>query len=773
MMLNHVATVGKKKLADKHPDQLASQHMRCDLCYDLQKKDVDDLKLALEFTADQALRVEESKSCDICSLIVEGVRQFEDASWSLGKDVSRVYIYALSNRGDSLTAEVYFHTDRPKLVLEFYHTGEWKPPWEAIRRRSSVTGYPVLTKGVQWVKSTLEQCLNEHASCTIEKESILPKRTLHIERLSSGDVCVKLREHKNERGRYTALSHCWGSQQACTTTSKNLETYKKSVPWEALPATFQDAIIFTLTLGVHHIWIDSLCIIQGYKEDWEVESSRMGNIYQNAYLTLAATAASNGSEGCFSMQSRRTQEFRVHPRNGAESIVVREKIQHWQTRSARATVKDFPLQTRGWVLQERYLSPRTLHFCSDELVWECLEDLTCECGGILADCNPLRRLQLVVNTAEPIDLQPSLSVIDESGQTFDQNVSFQNSNSEVSAWNEAESESDGWTSDSPSLDAAHGDMVSLSPPSYEEMTQEQQAKLHLEQISDQWHSIVEQYTPLKLSKETDRLPALSGLAMLASSVLGTYSCGLWLKTIAKDLMWRVPLLELGYSKPTHFTGPSWSWASVNGQVAYWNDLDDHVEDDDIERLRNEMNTLETWYEREEAKKALRWRLQERAARQQKTLELQASCEVTLTGENPFGEVKTGRLKIRGSVRNARLLYVNSYGSANLTHVETHDPLRYQLGIQTTRGLSDFLDLSDSFDLELPFFADYNLSEGTDRVPEDTLVTLFNLRQNVCLVLTGGPHEYRRIGIVRQSSGYQRLYGLDWMLGATVEIVTIV
>jgi hypothetical protein len=688
-----------------------------------------------------------------------------------------------------------------------------------------VTGHPVLTNGVQWVKSTLGQCLNRHASCAITKEPILPNRALHIERLGSGDFCVKLREHNNERGRYTALSHCWGSQQACTTTSENLKAYKNCVPWEALPATFQDAIIFTLTLGVQYIWIDSLCIIQDNTNDWEVESSRMGDIYQNAYLTLAATAASNDSEGYFSVQGKQAQEFRLHPKNRDGSIMVREKIQHWQTRSARLSVKLFPVLTRGWVLQERYLSPRTLHFCSHELVWECLEDMTCECGGILADCDPLGRLQLLVNTAEPIDLQPSLSVIDGSGQILDQNANTQNVHSEVSAWNRAEPDlnhvtarmrfttgvttpcdpesnaegksggldkrSRSWTrarkklstsmqrikrrdpgsnhnlylngrlgappdastrpngrnTNSQSPDAAHGDTNPLSPPSYEQACYEQQPTQYLEHISDQWHSIVEQYTPLKLSRETDRLPALSGLATLASSILGTYSCGLWLKTIAQDLLWRVPLLESGYSRPIKFTGRSWSWAAVDGQVIYWDDLDNYVEDDEIERLRYESYTLETWSERKEAIQALRQRLQERAARRQEASELEASCEVSLRGRNPFGEVNSGQLKISGLTRNARLIYVNSYGSAESTHVDRHDPLRYQLGIQTSQGSGR------SFDLELPFFADYILSEGPDRVPEDSLVTLFSLRQNVCLVLTGGPREYRRIGIVRQSGGY--------------------
>ncbi|KAH9206809.1 hypothetical protein DL95DRAFT_249173, partial [Leptodontidium sp. 2 PMI_412] len=38
------------------------------------------------------------------------------------------------------------------------------------------------------------------------------------------------------------------------------------------------------------------------------------------------------------------------------------------------------LQTRAWVLQERMLSRRILHFCHHELVWECDTHVTCECS---------------------------------------------------------------------------------------------------------------------------------------------------------------------------------------------------------------------------------------------------------------------------------------------------------------------------------------------------------------------------------------------------------
>lgn len=36
-------------------------------------------------------------------------------------------------------------------------------------------------------------------------------------------------------------------------------------------------------------------------------------------------------------------------------------------------VDDAPLNTRGWVLQERLLSPRMAHFTSDQVIWDCPE----------------------------------------------------------------------------------------------------------------------------------------------------------------------------------------------------------------------------------------------------------------------------------------------------------------------------------------------------------------------------------------------------------------
>ena len=90
---------------------------------------------------------------------------------------------------------------------------------------------------------------------------------------------VRLYETEQELAHYTTLSHCWGKKHIVTTTKATLEQRKLEVPWLLLSRTFQDAITITRELGIRYIWIDSLCIIQDDKEDWERVSAKMAEIY--------------------------------------------------------------------------------------------------------------------------------------------------------------------------------------------------------------------------------------------------------------------------------------------------------------------------------------------------------------------------------------------------------------------------------------------------------------------------------------------------------------
>jgi hypothetical protein len=71
------------------------------------------------------------------------------------------------------------------------------------------------------------------------------------------------------------------------------------IPVAELPLTFQDAVNITRALSQHLLWIDSLCIIQDDQADWERESARMASVYQNAFLTIAATSSHDSKGGCF------------------------------------------------------------------------------------------------------------------------------------------------------------------------------------------------------------------------------------------------------------------------------------------------------------------------------------------------------------------------------------------------------------------------------------------------------------------------------------------
>lgn len=174
---------------------------------------------------------------------------------------------------------------------------------------------------------------------------------------------------------YATLSHCWGTALTSRLLKKLVKDYSLNIPWESLNLTFQDAIVTSLKLGIHYIWIDALCIIQDDEEDWNYEAARMTGVYLNSYLNISADASSNGTEGLFRQRD-------PHP---LQSFVV----PHWKGDSQRCasifytdrwwkSVAHSPLASRAWTVQEMFLAPRVLHFAEQEVHWECVELFTAE-----------------------------------------------------------------------------------------------------------------------------------------------------------------------------------------------------------------------------------------------------------------------------------------------------------------------------------------------------------------------------------------------------------
>ncbi|OCL15185.1 HET-domain-containing protein, partial [Glonium stellatum] len=146
------------------------------------------------------------------------------------------------------------------------------------------------------VRPWLDECVSSHDACRSRQRSHLPKRVISV---GSHDHAPCLYESHGEESDYIALSYCWGLGRSLTTTKSSYAARVTGISWEDFPNTIRDAMIFTQNIGVQFIWIDALCIIQDDAEDWRVEAAKMASIYENALLTLSATASDSTNSGCF------------------------------------------------------------------------------------------------------------------------------------------------------------------------------------------------------------------------------------------------------------------------------------------------------------------------------------------------------------------------------------------------------------------------------------------------------------------------------------------
>ncbi|KAJ8129324.1 hypothetical protein O1611_g4308 [Lasiodiplodia mahajangana] len=200
----------------------------------------------------------------------------------------------------------------------------------------------------------------------------MPTRVLDVG--SENNPYVRLlKSSEGLGGNYIALSHCWGSFNKdvdfCTRRS-NISAFMDNINFRTLPETFQDAVTVTRALALRYLWIDSLCIIQDDEADWEFESKRMEDVYSSAYLTIAAASAKSSREGFLGTRSGRQWVTIATPKG---PWCCAESIDDFQT-----DVENSILNTRAWVLQERVLSRRTIHFTSTQMYWECGKGVHCE-----------------------------------------------------------------------------------------------------------------------------------------------------------------------------------------------------------------------------------------------------------------------------------------------------------------------------------------------------------------------------------------------------------
>jgi hypothetical protein len=227
-------------------------------------------------------------------------------------------------------------------------------------------------------------------------------------------------------------------------------------------------------------------------------------VYTNSWCNLAATGARDGRDGFF----RERDTVLVQPckveatwdglQKGAYYCVDEQAMQR--------NVAEAPLSRRAWVVQERLLASRVLHFAADQLYWECLE-------YDASEAFPLKMPKCVKGRFK--DLSPA--------------------------------------------SGGEKDRTKLGFPS--------DPLLNAYAV---WNRIIDTYTAGRLTKEEDKLIAISGLAATMQSMLGgrdEYLAGLWRQHLASQLLWEGSYFG-GDSpeRPKEYRAPSWSWASIEGHI---------------------------------------------------------------------------------------------------------------------------------------------------------------------------------------------------------------
>ncbi|KAI7155054.1 hypothetical protein KC349_g7232 [Hortaea werneckii] len=93
----------------------------------------------------------------------------------------------------------------------------------------------------------------------------------------------------------------------------------------------------------------------------------MEHIYEGSYLNLAGSSATSVHEGCWVGNDRVHNAFRTKAKVGDDELVREIRDDAFYDRAVWGS----HLASRAWALQEKLLSPRTLHLGDRGAIWKC------------------------------------------------------------------------------------------------------------------------------------------------------------------------------------------------------------------------------------------------------------------------------------------------------------------------------------------------------------------------------------------------------------------
>ncbi|KAH8665083.1 heterokaryon incompatibility protein-domain-containing protein [Tricladium varicosporioides] len=322
-----------------------------------------------------------ANSCRLCKVFNSAVLRFnEESPQEPALSIQPFLHLQINPRGGVKLTHLEFHIfldETPSLDFGTLEVIDLLPVQDA----TDLASHTELTSPSvdwAWLNNCMTTCLNCHAKCHQDHdENFLPTRLIHIGKTSESPIKIvdttNASRAEKSKTQYIALSHKWGKSEFLNLRSSNIHQLSQEIRVNELPQTFKDAILASRILNVQYIWIDSLCIIQDSDTDWQTEASKMNKVYQNSLCNIAASESDGPGYGLFRQKDPSLwTPFSVKFRTDFIEDDYLCFHNQWHT------VRDkSPLSKRGWVAQERLLSPRTIHFASP-VFWECRELLACQ-----------------------------------------------------------------------------------------------------------------------------------------------------------------------------------------------------------------------------------------------------------------------------------------------------------------------------------------------------------------------------------------------------------
>lgn len=480
----------------------------------------------------RSLGLSARSECEICSnvwdeLIARGLVKQSEHLWNDTTLDVRLVERSLTKSDDktaewSLEMTLYDTASTQSILVGVHHfrQSSSQAPQHSMSPLEDKKQEPeASTRDLSIAKYWMNQCRREHPRCRpiIEQGIEWPTRLIQLWK-EEDVVHARLVEGSGIPANvpYVSLSHCWGGSAVYTLELHRVSQFKTQIPMEKLAQTFKDAFEAVLQLGLSYVWVDSLCIVQDSKADWEAECQRMAGVYANATLTIAATASTSSETGLFvKKRSKNPAITCAYVDIKSEDTGLRGEYHLVHEHAWSVRVDYAPLNKRGWVLQERFFSTRILHFGKDQLLWEC------------------QKLQ----AAESI--------------------------SSLDAWPLRSNLREGYRSYRTLLRNLH------QPYSSEDASTSDQEvyKNCTKSAKRAWNRILEAYTHAELTYSSDRLAAIAGITSRFETFLND-KChqGLWSKDLFNDLLW---YRTAGDSpRPAIRRAPSYTWACLDCPVAY-------------------------------------------------------------------------------------------------------------------------------------------------------------------------------------------------------------